>query len=712
MRHWGLLPRSAVDARRARKVRRITTVTVLTLALVLGCAFGIPRVMVTIGEERAAACLARYEEPRGDVRPDCGEHVAWFVFPSRLPWNPVARYRGEEVLARIAIANYLDAAVSRPDRAALNRETKALDDAAKAIHQGSQRTVLGDIGPEVGAPDLGKMVDDVGDRSTLIARGPQWVEWSIRLHALEAAMLEGGQLAAVALAKTYAGWDPRDEDLRAAVGALLCLGGDGKRALTMLGAVQEERATRRYAAIARNWGDIRTVLMACAARAGVEPPPKPTSNEAGSGDPVVPRAALRMRLLASARGKTPKDTAALREALDATKKLLDDPPHTRESRIALLAAILTVDHPGAAELTRLLGGREGDLAERPLEPPPVLTALDILDEERGLRAVVPAASLVEAAETLSRVARDSAPPGGGGVDRLRAAAATLWMEAGQALARRGEGDAAVQAVSGAAPVGFAEPLALALAKSSVLYVAGQPARALAMLDEAGAAEPAALPPDAPGRALRAAALIQRAELLASLGRAGEAAQAILVADDTAAASGDAAIDARGRWTRVALANPGARVRQGSPAANGAWPWVGFADVGATWVQRESGGPAIASSLAVWASAIDASPEQRRAVRYRAFRRRGDAPRWHVAELVMGARLLSEGPPAAIEMWLDAFYAIDARRMTMRYYAWSRAEAARWRGDADSASAWARRYIALRDMASDPASAELAAFLGI
>src|SRR5262249_3944172 len=145
----------------------------------------------------------------------------------------------------------------------------------------------------------------------------------------EAALVEGGLAPAVELARRYAEWDPRDEDVRVAVGSLLCLGGDEKRGLQFLETVQNDRARRRYAAIARNWGDVRALMVACAARAGIEPPPKPTSIEAGSGDPVVPRAVMRLRLTRAAAAKSPKGAVDLREAIETAKKLLDDPPHTR-----------------------------------------------------------------------------------------------------------------------------------------------------------------------------------------------------------------------------------------------------------------------------------------------------------------------------------------------------------------------------------------------
>jgi hypothetical protein len=94
-----------------------------------------------------------------------------------------------------------------------------------------------------------------------------------------------------------------------------------------------------------------------------------------------------------------------------------------------------------------------------------------------------------------------------------------------------------------------------------------------------------------------------------------------------------------------------------------------------------------------------------------MRHRGDAPPFLVPHLALGAALLA-GSPGDVELWLDAYAAVDARRVTHRAYAWSRAEAARWRGDAAAAERWAARLRALRAVAADPEREEIARFLGI
>jgi hypothetical protein len=122
-------------------------------------------------------------------------------------------------------------------------------------------------------------------------------------------------------------------------------------------------------------------------------------------------------------------------------------------------------------------------------------------------------------------------------------------------------------------------------------------------------------------------------------------------------------------------------------------------------------PALALSLARWSAARAAPPDQRRAHRYAALRRRGDAPPALAAYMVVAGELLGEREGDA-ELWLDAFLAMDARRFSYRHYLFARAEAARWRGDAASASLWRRRYEALQALAAHPARAEVARYLGI
>jgi hypothetical protein len=127
--------------------------------------------------------------------------------------------------------------------------------------------------------------------------------------------------------------------------------------------------------------------------------------------------------------------------------------------------------------------------------------------------------------------------------------------------------------------------------------------------------------------------------------------------------------------------------------------------------RERGweGP-LSRSLAVWRAAVGADAPARLALRYEVLSVRGDAMAAPTALLSLASELAAgEGD---VEVWLDAFMVQSARAMSRRGYAFARWQAAQWRGDADRAAAWLRRYRALAAVASDPERAEIAAFLGI
>src|SRR5262249_43830917 len=147
-----------------------------------------------------------------------------------------------------------------------------------------QRLEFEELGPAIGAPDPGQDALLYGDRDTLLLRAKEWGEWHQRLHALQAALLEADMPRALDIAKHYATYDPREEDLRTAIGAILCLGGETARGLEMFVLQQNDRASRRYAAMSRDWGDVRTAILACAALGHVTPPPRPATSDAGQDD--------------------------------------------------------------------------------------------------------------------------------------------------------------------------------------------------------------------------------------------------------------------------------------------------------------------------------------------------------------------------------------------------------------------------------------------
>src|SRR5688572_11629385 len=93
-----------------------------------------------IGTREAVACLRHYESARYVPPRRCYDPIRWFVVPSRLPWTRMAAsYRAEELSARIAVSDYLDAAIGRPDRKALGQTGEALDRADRVVRKGSTR---------------------------------------------------------------------------------------------------------------------------------------------------------------------------------------------------------------------------------------------------------------------------------------------------------------------------------------------------------------------------------------------------------------------------------------------------------------------------------------------------------------------------------------------------------------------------------------------
>ncbi|WP_438019665.1 hypothetical protein WMF18_11585 [Sorangium sp. So ce315] len=701
-----------------------------------------PFAMVRIGKRSAAACLASIEAPRGPALPDCRPGIRWFALPSRLPWTrAAASAHAEELGARAAVAGYIDAAVGRPERAALAEATGAVATAEATVAAGSGRVTLDALGPACGAPRLGREAARLGDRRTLLEQPDRWADWHVRVHALRAALAEGDLQRAIAIAMGYAAMDPRDEDLRTTIGAILCLGdgAEAKRGVELLTLNQNDRASKRHAGMARNWGEIRAVLVACAARAGVEPPPTPESPGAGVADAVEARLAQRARLAGAGEGAAEAKLRAARAIRDLLGSAAALAPGARRD---LLAVVLAVDDTiDAAEAAALAlpeadgdepaageGGAASDAASAaPAGAAAALRAgsplaIDWLPE-RGLARPVVAGSL--RARAAARAAELAAGPQLSPPERdaLRAAAGALALDAARELALEGDAPAAIDALDrlgSLAPELAPEP-ARALARSSAWRLAGDRERALAPIERV---DLAAAPPS-----LRAAVLLQRAELLASLGRRLDAARAAVLADEEAAERADVAVgaaavradldllDARARWTRLALARApdAAPLRQGSPPArlpadlSAAWPWVGFARPDAPWARADQ--PAFSRALASWSAARDAPPTTRRALRYAALRRRGDAPPALVPYAALAAQLLGDGEGDA-EVWLDAFLALDAGRFSLRHHAFARAEAARWRGDDSSAAAWQRRYDALRAVAADPARAEIARYLGL
>jgi hypothetical protein len=689
-------------------------------------AFATPIGMLSHGTDLARACVAEYEAPRGEALPECRGIVRWFVTPSRIPWTATsARYRAEELNMRAAIADYHDAAVGKPDAGALLRSAEGVVLAEKVIKAGSQRVSLEELGRAVGAPDLGRSAVLYGDRRTLVQRADQWDFWPVRQRTLEAALLEGDVPRATAIAKRYAEFDPRDEDVRTAIAAVLCLRGEGKRAIELFTTVQNDRARERHESWARNWGEVRAAMVACAERAGLVPPPLPEHTNAGQGDHPAARAALRLRVVAK---RSPGDTPELRAAAFDVIQLLKTATFAKSERVRVLAALLASGHAIDEGLAAALATPRLADGEAPILPAArSITAIDWLAQPRVLEPSPPREALREGAAKLRRMAGSKEISAEERL-ALTTAAAAMAIDAARAFAIAGDGAGAAQVIDEAGAEALSSAAARALARATAWYVAGDPARALAEVEK----DPADLADDA---AVRVAFLIQRAELYAAAGRREDAGRAAIAADEAAAALGDRGLEVRALWTRLALAkDPLAPLRAPPPpplpgprtghdgAASGpkppgagapAWPWVGELATPSSWLSPEAESPvALARALGFWFEARRASPADRRAIRYAAIaRHRGDAPRAVHAYLAIAGDLLAPGE-GDVEVWLDTFAATWSRRLGLRSYAWARAEAARFRGDAAAAARWSERHRALVALASGEGGAELAAIAGL
>lgn len=682
----------------------------LGLLAVAAVAAAAPVGMLAHGTSLARACVASYEAPRGLELPECRGLIPWMVFPSRVPWTASpARYRAEEITVRAAVAAYHDAAVGRPDAAALGAGVERILAVEKVIAAGSQRLALEDLGRAVGTPDAGRSAMLLGDRRTLLARADQWPHWSVRLRSLEAALLEGDLPRAQAIAKRYAEFDPRDEDLRVAVASVLCLGDDAKRGLSLLDTVQTDRGKDRHENWIHNFGEVRALIVGCAARAGLPPPKMPDRADHGVADLAEARAVLRLRLAtpqskAQAAGHDPVRAAARRDALENVAQMLKGGPLGKGVRVHLLAAWINAGDPiEAAELALLAAPRAED-GEPALRPGPLdLTAVEWLAPGRGLRPAAGAWALRQAAEKLRHAA---ASPGLAEPARLAlgAAAAASSFEAARTFARAGRpADALAALDEGGADLG---PDAQ-IARSSVYYVAGEARLALTEL-QGGTRM---MFPNA-GDAHDVTWWLQHAELEASLGNRGAAGSDAAKADEMAQKLGDRRLDVRAQWARLAFA--GTRRGEGPLRVDPrAFPWVGVMDAPGAWLDPAAEGPApLAQALDFWAAARAASGEERRALRYAILRRHaGDTARARAPYLLLAGELLPAGD-GDVEIWLDAFSATAARGTTMRAHAWARAEAARMRGDAPAAAAWSKRYRVLVDLAGPDENAEIAAALGL
>jgi hypothetical protein len=675
---------------------RWTTTVLLTVGgLALGV-FAAPPLAFNYGQRRARECLARIEAPRGPELPRCDAIGRWFRWTERVPWtrHQAARAR-EELDARMAVVEYVDAAVGVPDRTQLERARARVSEAGEEVRQGTGLLRLSELGAVIPAPNLGELAFSVGDSGALDSRAFDWTQWFTSLHAIDAALLRADLPRAARLAEHYAGRP--DHDLRLPGGALLCSSGQIARGMEEIESVESARADKRTANFARNFGSARVLLEACAALGAELAPAVPSYGSAGEWDQRERLAVARLRLgeRQPGCGAPPRLTGcSLRARInEAASELLDmlDSPGPLDFRPELLAAVgpFVTDTAIAVDLAR----------PRAEEPAPKthlpLTVQRMVEPGSPAAPFVPASDLVRGADALLALRPEH--------HELRALGGTLLGLAARAEAEMGERAVALELGRRAAPLATEDELAAALLESSVASLAGDDDGALGTLEHALGTPRAPEP-------MVAAAWLQLGSLRAAAGRHTDALAAARQGLAVAHAGRHAALSERGEWLLLALeAQDLAQARRDGPppAGEGAaatpeqLPLVGVPDPS---IPDEVRARQLAATLAVWRRWVQDPPAERRAHRYAAMHARGDAAEARIEHLVLAGLLVDS--PSEVEPWLDAYYALDAGSTSIRAYAWARAQAARWRDDSAAAALWLARFRALARWADDPLRGDL------
>jgi hypothetical protein len=508
---------------------------------------------------------------------------------------------------------------------------------------------------------------------------------------MEAALLHGDLPRAIRLAEHYAGRP--DPDLRLHAGALLCIDGRGARGLEQVESVERARAAKRNASMARNFGAARIIVQECALRADLEPPPVPGYSGAGEWDQRERYAVLRLRRAAEQPGcadpqrlEQCSDPKRLTAAAEAAMNLLGA-GMALDFRLELAASVAPFLDNGATAL-ELVRSREGEPA--PVARTPLSIRRLVERDEPGQPAVHPD-QLTRAAEHLLRLRPRHA--------EMELLAGAMLARAAAGYAGLGQRDRALDRAERAAPLTLKDEVGEGLFESSVAFIAGDAEWAIQRLRTALAARSEADPVVAAGR-------IQLAELLASVGRHDDGLTEAVRADEAARQTANPVLIERAAWVRLALEDRhAAKARSDTSATQdvpvGQLPWLGPRE---GLVSEKARRQMLRQTLETWRRWIAAEGSARIAQRYAAYRGRGDAPEARVAHLFI-AGLLADSP-GQIEPWLDAFYALDATKLSLRGYAWARAGAAQWRGDATAARLWLKRYRTLERWAQDPANAEL------
>jgi hypothetical protein len=419
-------------------------------------------------------------------------------------------------------------------------------------------------------------------------------------------------------------------------------------------------------------------------------------------DALAQNALTELRLQVAVGG----EAGGLEEALrDARGLLAGTEPLPPRGRALLLAAVITLGRtpPSYEDLV----GWSTVSAGEPALAPTLLRVGALLAEGPGLNPVAPTEWLERASASLEARADAEKDAAAEPAKKLRQLAGELAIHAALDHARAGLAPQAERAATRAARLLGSSPVGVALSTASALYVAGEPKRALELLEAAPAgSEKDPRVADA-ARALQALLLARRGDHT----RASELA-ATLPLPDRAGAVDELGVEAA--WVRLALAPESARgvgTVLGGPEGDreGTIVWQGLADSERRYLTV--GAPYVRAQIASFAEALASSAEERRAYRYQLLATRGDMLALGVPLMVAADRLLGaeyDGP--AHEVWLDALTTIDSRRIRIRSYAFMRMEAAALRGDIESEALWRERLSVSRRVANHPDDLEVARLL--
>ncbi|MBM4376356.1 MAG: hypothetical protein FJ095_14845 [Deltaproteobacteria bacterium] len=668
----------------ATEVRRGLVVTAVLASAATGVV-ALPELALNRGVDVASVCFEAFERAESAPEESCRASARrWLSVAARIPWTARRATLAEEELdARWAVARYVDAAVGRVDDEALAGAWKPIDEAREALLAGTARLRFDDLGRPLPLPNDGRLAFQLGDRRALDEHAFAFVHHDVEKHAIRAVLVEGLPERAIRLAEHYQGRP--NTDLRVLVGALDCMSKE-PRPNDLVVEVEGGRAAKKTANFARDFGEVRVVLDACSRLRGTPAIPPPTEQTAGSLDRFEQRAALALRRWpdecdpAHVTPSTPRAMEPCRGSernrarVQAVLERLasPDPLAYRLELVALVAPWFDEASP----LTRLARPRPAERSATDRIPWSIDEWLDRHDPAAPF--VMPRA-YAAAASRLTEMALAGDPD-----KAVATLAGVMRMHAARGFAFTGDAARASEALEGAlvelAPMkGQAQ-----LARSSLAWLLGDLARAVAVLEPTTVGTPRD----------RAAVRFQRALLLLPDVEASKAELTLARVD----AVNDPVLADRCRWFLAALGVFDASVL--APADADALPTIGAL----AGVSPDVRAGKTSRALGVWRAWLESHEARRRALRYRALEARGHAPHESlVAHLLLGAKL---APAGREERWLDAFFALDAVRLPVTEEVWWRYVVARARGDSLAAERWRKRFDLLANLAFDPARAEL------